>query len=165
MAIIYEIESLVPTSRRTQSAWLILENDSGSTAYRRVEVTGIPRGLTDEVAVREHIDERWSLAKLWSRGRQTDEARLEKAKERDLTDYYQGILRAVERTRRRHGTLDMALAAGLEWIGQNKRKQADFETYRSWAGLDDPQGAMEEAMLLLIMQNFALQGLVRDLGD
>lgn len=163
--ITYEIEGMIPTSRRTQSAWLILENDKGSTAYRRVEVTGIPRDLTDEVAVREYIDERMAVAKLWQRGEEAEVAQFEKADERGLGDYYQGILRAVERTRRSYGTLDMALAAGLEAIGRSKRKQADFETYRSWAGLGDPQGAMEEVMLLLLMQNFALQGLVRDLGD
>lgn len=162
MAITYRIEKRIPTSRRHQSAWLVLENDKGQGSYRRVEVTRIPNSLTDDAELRAYIDERLTAANLWRRGQDAEVTQFEKADERGMEGYYRGILRAIEKTRRSKGTLDMALAAGLEAIGRNKRKQADFDTYRSWAGLENPQTAFEDTMLLLLMQNFALQELIID---
>jgi hypothetical protein len=163
MTITLEIEELVPTSQRTQSAFVVLKNERGAqVAYRRFEVVGVPRDLADDQAVLAWIDEHRKPPKMWSAGQDVDEAAFLRTEERNLGAYYRRILADIDRTRRDGGTLDMALGAGLGAIGLSPRKKAAFDEYRRWLKLEDPQTAGEKAQLLLLMQNFALTGLVRE---
>jgi hypothetical protein len=144
----------MPTGLRTKSIFVAVQDDDTGEA-RLVELPGV---WIDEDA-QTHVE---ALRKrdLWQAGEPTDREVFDLADEGSGTrKYYKFILRAIERAQIAGGTLDTAVAAGLDAIARNNKRKAQFDGRRAWMGLTQPGTVEEKRALLLAMEVFALRGL------
>ena len=89
--------------------------------------------------------------------------------------YYINIVRAIETVRLAEGTLNEALVAGLAAINDENAPDvfgaSEFEDYQQWMDFGSPPSIEERRTALLLIENFALIGLMRvmlfgrDTGD
>ena len=156
MVIEYLVEKEIPTGLSKKSVVVLLTQDG---AYRRFEHAGMPIEADVEELITAPV-----LAYMWNHATVISEKVYLDAQLRAARDYYTNILWQIEKQRRVSGTLDQALGLGLVAIN-NEPPDAfgddAFAGYREWMELGTPQSIEEKRAALLLMQNFALIGLVR----
>ncbi len=97
---------------------------------------------------------------LWAEATTTDMAWWLSIRERQYRAYYYAILRAVDGVRDAGGSLDMALAGGLQAINADADKRAEFDRWRTMCQLTDPQTVQDKRDLLMGLLLFANSGLI-----
>ncbi len=152
----YLIEKEIPTGLKSKSVVVLLAEGG---AYRRFERAGLPLEANVEELITAPV-----LTYMWDHAAPISEQAYLDAQLRSSRAYYLNILWQIEKQRRISGTLDMALGAGLVAINDAPPAAfgaAAFAGYREWLELGNPQSAGEKRAALLLMQNFALLGLMR----
>lgn len=152
MAIEVMIHSEQANGLRTKSVRALLRQE---TNYRLVEVV-LPADTDAAAAVSSRA------GALWQTGAVVDVTWWLAARERSFKAYYYAIIRAVEGVRMAGGTLDMALAAGLEAVNANSVKRAEFDQWRSMAqlGAESIVDTKDKRDLLVAILSFANAGLI-----
>jgi len=167
MTISYIIEAEVPTGLKTKSVILLLR-DNGN--YRRYEHAGLAVEVDVEGLLTAPV-----LNWIWSQATTITQQQWRDAQLRQVAWYYVNIVRAIETVRLADGSLNEALVAGLAAINDEDAPDvfgsSAFADYQEWMDFGSPPSIEERRTALLLIQNFALIGLMRvmlfgkDTGD
>jgi hypothetical protein len=138
---------------RAKSVFVFLGQDE-PRSFRRAEVQ-----MPAQADVSEFLAGMQDAA-LWQLGSEISQAAFIAAQERMLEDYYYNIMAVVVGVQMSEGSLDMALAAGLNAVAQYAPKAAQFSQWRGMMGLTNPETPQDKRDLLFGLLTFANTGIL-----
>jgi hypothetical protein len=153
-----DVQAEVAAGLRVKNVLVVL-TDPDTSESRLVEIPLVPNDASAE-SILEGIDQE----ALWAKGDPVSDQGMMTMRESRLSGYYRNILIAVDKVRASGGTIDMALASGLNEIAKSVKARANFDSMRAWAQLINPTTTEEKRLLLLLIKQFALEGIVMGQG-